>query len=140
MWRWYRLSTLSLAGQMTVMRGIPSGTCPFTVGHLRGLRTSVLRDRLLGLRSLMLIWTALLENAFQIVVVGSLLAEVHGSLVARWIIVASRRGRSGRLRHRRWLSLQSDFRCIFCALGQEWFRVKPHLEVVNLLADVVQVE
>ena len=88
----------------------------------------------------MLIWTVLLENAFQIVVVGSLLVEVHSSLVARWIIVASRRGRSGRLRHRGWLRLQSDFRCVFGALSQEWFRVEPHLEVVDLLVDEVQVE
>ena len=88
----------------------------------------------------MLIWTDLLENAFQIVVVGSLLAEVHGSLVARRIIVACRRGRSGRLRYRGWLRLQSDIRCVFGALGQEWFRVEPHLEVVDLLVDEVQVE
>ena len=88
----------------------------------------------------MLIWTVLLENAFQIVVVGSLLVEVHGSLVARRIIVASRRGRSGRLRHRGWLRLQSNFRCVFGSLGQEWFRVEPHLEVVDLLVDEVQVE
>ena len=87
---------------------------------------------------MLLIWTVLLEYAFQIVSAASLLAEVYSGLVTRRIIVASRRGRPGRLRwHRGWLRLQSNF---FSALGQEWLWVESHLKVVDLLVDEVQVE